>query len=186
MIGRGLRPAEGKSDIVILDHSGGVHRHGRPDDAIEWTLDHDQARINPAHEARVAEHRDPFCECTACGHLRMRGMACDNCGWEPKPYGRDVDYVDQDLVELSSTFNGPTQVDKMAFYAELRGYQKNAKKKDGSSYSQGWAAQQFKKKFGHYPPWDWNNRPTTQPTLATQRWIKSRIIAWAKAQERAT
>ena len=88
MIGRGLRPAEGKSDVIILDHSGGVYRHGRPDDAIDWTLHQDKRASNPAHEARLAEHRDPFCECTACGHLRMRGMACDNCGWEPKPHGR--------------------------------------------------------------------------------------------------
>jgi superfamily II DNA or RNA helicase len=90
MIGRGLRTAPGKSDVIILDHSGGVHRHGRPDDTIEWTLDTDQRASNPAHEARLAEHHDPFCECQACGHLRMRGEGCGNCGWEPKRAGRAV------------------------------------------------------------------------------------------------
>ena len=55
MIGRGLRPAEGKSDIIILDHSGGVYRHGRPDDVIEWVLDTDKRATNRTHEARIAK-----------------------------------------------------------------------------------------------------------------------------------
>ena len=38
MIGRGLRPADGKSDVVILDHSGAVFRHGLPEDRVAWTL----------------------------------------------------------------------------------------------------------------------------------------------------
>jgi DNA repair protein RadD len=183
MIGRGLRPAGGKSDIIILDHSGGVHRHGRPDDAIVWTLETDKRASNPTHEARKtkAGGSDPFCECTACGHLRMKGMGCDNCGWEPKPRGRAVDVVDGDLVELGkATAPAPAFVDKINFHAELRGYQRSARKKDGSPYANGWAAQQFKQKYGHFPPWDWNSKPTLEPTLATLRWIKSRQIAWAK------
>jgi superfamily II DNA or RNA helicase len=179
MIGRGLRPAEGKSDIVILDHSGGVHRHGRPDDAIEWTLEQDNRASNPTHEARLAAHRDPFCECSSCGHLRMRGMACDNCGWEPKPHGRAVEYVDADLVELGKPIAGPSETERKTFYAELRGYQLNARKKDGTLYAAGWAAQQYKQKFGHFPPWAWNNQPTAEPSDATRRWIKSRMIAYA-------
>ena len=30
MIGRALRPADGKPDAIILDHSGAVFRHGLP------------------------------------------------------------------------------------------------------------------------------------------------------------
>jgi DNA repair protein RadD len=180
MIGRGLRPAEGKSDIVILDHSGGVFRHGRPDDAIEWTLDTDRKAANVTHEARVAKSgSDPFCECKGCGALRMKGMACTECGWEPKPYGRDVEVIDGDLVELGKA-NTNSEIDRQAFYQELRGYQQTARKKDGSPYSNGWAAQQFKTKHGHFPPWSWNHQSPLVPSPATLRWIKSRQIAWAK------
>jgi len=179
MIGRGLRPAEGKSDIVILDHSGGVYRHGRPDDTIEWTLDSDRKATNSTHEARVAKNKnsDPFCECTACGHLRMRGMACDNCGWEPKPRGRNVDYVDGDLVPLGES-GIPSNEQKNIFYRELRGFAQTVRRKDGSPYSRGWAAHQFKQKHGHFPPWSWNDEQPLQPSPATCRWIKSRQIAW--------
>jgi DNA repair protein RadD len=53
MIGRGLRPASGKSDVIILDHSGGVHRHGRPDDPIKWTLHADKRAANAAQPRRL-------------------------------------------------------------------------------------------------------------------------------------
>src|SRR5262249_19702382 len=39
MIGRVLRPAPGKTDAIILDHSGAVFRHGFAEDHVEWTLD---------------------------------------------------------------------------------------------------------------------------------------------------
>lgn len=39
MAGRGLRPAPGKSNLILIDHSGAVYRHGLLEDPIEWTLD---------------------------------------------------------------------------------------------------------------------------------------------------
>jgi superfamily II DNA or RNA helicase len=183
MVGRGLRTAEGKTDVIILDHSGGVHRHGRPDDPIEWTLDPDTRATNAAHEARktATDNKDPFVECTACGHLRMRGMACDNCGWKPKPKARAVGYVDQNLIELGKANAAANcEAERLTFYRELRGFQQSARKKDGSPYAPGWAANQYRTKHGHYPPWSWNHQPPIEPSLATRRWIKSRQIAWAK------
>jgi DNA repair protein RadD len=182
MVGRGLRPAPGKSDVIILDHSGGVHRHGRPDDAIVWTLDTDRRASNPTHEARIAEHHDPFCECTACGHLRMRGMACDNCGWEPKRPGRGIDYIDAELVPLGEQRAVPLETERIIFYSELRGYQQTARRKDGTPYSRHWASNQYRTKHGSWPFWSWHDLPPREPSPVTLRWIKSRVIAWAKAR----
>jgi DNA repair protein RadD len=39
MVGRGLRPADGKPHATILDHAGVVETHGFPDDPREWSLD---------------------------------------------------------------------------------------------------------------------------------------------------
>jgi len=182
MIGRGLRPAEGKTDVIVLDHAGGVHRHGRPDDPVEWTLETDRKAINRVQEARIAKAgKDPFCECNACGHLRMRGMACDNCGWSPRVYGRDVDIADGELVELGKS-PGVTINDKIIFYTELRGFQKTARRRDGTPYSTGWAAHKFKEKYHQWLPREWNAQPVCEPSSATARWIKSRQIAWAKRQ----
>jgi len=183
MIGRGLRPASGKSDVIILDHSGGVHRHGRPDDPIEWTLHTDKRAVNAAHAARLQEHREPFCECSACGHLRMRGMACDNCGWEPNPRGEGIAYIDQDLIELGQTQR--SELDRITFYRELRGYQQTARRRDGSQYNPKWPACQFRDKFGSWPPFAWNNHSPLAPTDATLRWIRHRQIAYAKRRAAA-
>jgi superfamily II DNA or RNA helicase len=178
MIGRGLRPAPGKSDVLILDHSGGVHRHGRPDDPIQWTLHADKRAANAAHAARLQEHREPFCECSACGHLRMRGMACDNCGWEPKPRGEGIAYIDQDLIELGQTQR--SELDRITFYRELRGFQHTARRKDGSQYNPKWPACQYRDKFGSWPPFSWNSYPPIEPTPPTLLWIRHRQIAYAK------
>jgi superfamily II DNA or RNA helicase len=116
------------------------------------------------------------------GHLRMKGMACDNCGWEPKPPARAVEYIDGELVELGKPAVVPSDTERKIFYAELRGYQQSARKKDGTPYANGWAANQYRTKHGSYPPWSWNDHPPVTPSPATLRWIKSRQIAWARAR----
>jgi DNA repair protein RadD len=52
MLGRVLRSANGKTDAVVLDHSGAVFRHGLAEDAVEWTLDPDRQAVSIAHESR--------------------------------------------------------------------------------------------------------------------------------------
>jgi DNA repair protein RadD len=178
MIGRGLRTAPDKKDCIILDHAGAVHRHGLPTDPIEWTLHTDKRAANKTHESRKSEYNnDPFCECKKCGHLRQKGFACDNCGYQPKPHGEGIDYIDDHLIEIGQTQR--RELDRQTFYAELRGFQATARKKDGSPYKSSWAANQYKDKHGIYPPWIWNNHAPLPPTPATLRWIQHRRIAFA-------
>ena len=42
--------------------------------------------------------------------------------------------------------------------------------------------QQFRTKFGHFPPWAWNNEAPVEPSLETRRWIRSKQIAWLRAR----
>src|SRR5262249_1833958 len=51
MIGRVLRPAEGKTDAIILDHSGAVFQHGLPEDRVAWTLDPERKATSPHRTA---------------------------------------------------------------------------------------------------------------------------------------
>jgi DNA repair protein RadD len=181
MIGRGFRTAPEKTDCIILDHAGAVRRHGLPTDPIEWSLHTDKRATNRGHEKRKAEYGDdPFCECTACGHLRMRGQACSNCGWKPKPRGQSVDYVDDNLVEIGKTER--QEIDRQTFYLELRGHETTAVTKAGHPYSSGWSYHKYIEKFGTKPPFHWKSLQPLEPSDATQRWIKSKIIAWAKSQ----
>ena len=177
MIGRGLRTADSKSDCIILDHAGSVHQHGLPQDQIVWTLDVDERAENVSQRERTAKvGSDPFCDCPACGAVRMRGMACDSCGWEPGRRGKGIDFADGDLVSIDAPTSdeSASQMERARFYSELLYHQEDR------GYQRGWAAHKFKEKFGHFPPWAWNDLPRIEPSPITARWIRSRLIAYAK------
>src|SRR6516164_9229513 len=76
MIGRVLRPADGKTDAIVLDHSGAVFRHGFVEDRVEWTLDPDRRAESPQHQQRQAVNGSRLVECVQCGSIRVAGEAC--------------------------------------------------------------------------------------------------------------
>src|SRR5215470_1112821 len=85
MVGRVLRPAPGKVDAIILDHSGAVFRHGLPEDHVDWVLDADLGAKNRDHDKRKSETfgGPKLLECTQCGSIREGGKACPCCGFLP-------------------------------------------------------------------------------------------------------
>ena len=178
MIGRGLRTAPDKKDCVILDHSGAVFRHGLPEDHVEWTLDVDRRAVAPAHEKRKRGEEPKLSECPSC-KVVMVAPPCSNCGWQPQRRGRDVDFADGELGLVVGGKAQPQQYsedDRVIFFRQLRSVQQTR------GYKPGWAAHKFKDKFGHFPPWDYNDLPPASPTDATLRWIRSRDIAFAKSR----
>jgi DNA repair protein RadD len=173
MIGRVLRPADGKPDAIVLDHSGAVFRHGLPEDRVEWTLDPDRRATAPEHQKRQSDRESKLLECTQCGTLRIGGKPCPNCGFLPQRPAQYVAHVDGDLgLVKSGRANGVTY-DRthwhamLAYIAAERGYQP------------GWIAHKFKEKFGTFPPWGSTPQPI-EPTREVNSWVRSREIAYAK------
>src|SRR5262249_21577363 len=97
MIGRGLRPAEGKSNCTILDHSGAVYRHGLPEDRVEWPLGTDQRAENPTQAKRDRGDAPKLSECPGCKVMMAAPPPCLHCGWMPQPRARDRDFADGEL-----------------------------------------------------------------------------------------
>jgi len=183
MIGRVLRPAEGKPDAIILDHSGAVFLHGLPEDFVEWTLDPDDRAVAPAHQARLERKIPNLIECTQCSTLRMGGKPCPNCGFLPQRPGKYVAIREGDLglIVNGKVRAGPmTREQRLQFYRELRGFGRahNMRNPDG------WAFHQCQHK-GFKPPWAWRDQPPLEPSLAVASWARSRIIAYAKARDRS-
>lgn len=177
MLGRGLRKADGKTDCLVLDHSGSVRRHGFADDARAWTLDGHHA-IAPAPEASRGEAGEAKCiDCPECSAVFKGTRTCPECGYYLAPRGKMVRTIEGELVEIGATRPEDEQ-ERIAFYLELRGFASERNHKPG------WAAHQFKAKHGQFPPWSWNDFPPAAPGMVTRRWVKSRVIAWRKAQER--
>jgi DNA repair protein RadD len=48
-------------------------------------------------------------------------------------------------------------------------------------YKPGWAAHKYKEKFGAFPPWGSSPQPTP-PSPEVRSWVRSRLIAYAKAR----
>jgi DNA repair protein RadD len=114
--------------------------------------------------------------CPICMFMRPPKLAtCPACGFKPEPKC-DVVNNDGELVEFVSrrVAKEPTEEDRSLFYAELRWMGRER------GYKPGWAAQQFRNRYGHYPPWSWNDMPVHAPSLSTLSWIRSRQIAFAK------
>lgn len=95
--GRALRPLEGKSHAIIIDHVGNVHRHGLPDAYRTWTLNRRDKRAKLDVDGVI-----PVRTCPACtsAYERFR-VACPYCGHKPEPVGRGApELVDGDLAEM--------------------------------------------------------------------------------------
>jgi DNA repair protein RadD len=171
MLGRGLRIAPGKSDCLVLDHAGGVHRFGFVTDSRRWTLEGRYALEPTPRSAKPP--REPK-ECPACHAVFQGTRVCPECGCVLRPAGKLVATIDGILVEIGAGEEPETQ-ERQVFYLELRGYASER------SYKAGWAAHKYRERHGSFPPWSWNDSPPLTPSPTTLRWIKSRQIAFARS-----
>jgi DNA repair protein RadD len=176
MVGRVLRPAPGKPDAIILDHSGAVFRHGLPEDRVDWFLSPDLSARSPDHEARKPEtfSGPKLLDCTQCGTLREGNKACPNCGFLPVRKPQLVICEEGDLALVQNRKPGKTEINAPEWHAMLAAIAKER------GYKPGWASWKFKEKFGRWPPS--RNVIPIEPTLEVRSWVHSRNIAFAKSQ----
>lgn len=145
MVGRALRPYEGKTDTLIIDHSGCVYEHGFPDEAPEWKLTTSEESAIQKKEPEPIEKQPVTCSVCHTVYKPARGFPeCPSCGAIPTKAQQQVHIQQGRLVELVKKEKITTQ-DKVDFYAQLLTYAKT------KNYSRGWADHTYKQKFGHFP-----------------------------------
>lgn len=184
MLGRGLRPASGKSDALILDHAGNVLAHGFASEERHWTLEGTYA-LDPA-KTRTREPAKPKV-CPKCAATFSGSMQCPACGHNLRPPMKMVPTLDGTLVEVGSDlhFRDLAQRDELRETAERREFFRELRAiAEERGYRPGFAAAKFREKHGDWPPYAWRDAEPVEPSLATRRWVKSRAIAWAKSQPR--
>jgi superfamily II DNA or RNA helicase len=170
-IGRGLRPAEGKSELLILDHAGNNLALGTVTDIFHDHLDDGEAgdRKQPYQDDK--EPSKPR-KCQKC-HAIVVGSSyqCPNCGAQ-LPHRSKVETAKGELVEFGS--KKATKDDKQGFYSGLLGlaWERRYGNPDG------WAAHKYREKYGVWPS-GLQKVPVTPSTVVRDFEHKLRL-EWAK------
>lgn len=92
-VGRALRPCEGKSEAIILDHVGNSARFGLPDDHVEWSLQgRTSTRKSSGPGVRI---------CTTCFAANRQGATvCDYCNTPFPVEPRAISAREGELIEI--------------------------------------------------------------------------------------
>lgn len=96
MVGRVLRPAEGKREALVIDHADNWARHGHPTADREWTLEHGAPTERDGGEALK--------NCPQCGFVCPSAtQTCPACGFTWIASERPLpQQVDGRLVEVKA------------------------------------------------------------------------------------
>jgi superfamily II DNA or RNA helicase len=184
MVGRGLRPAQGKDHCLVLDHSGATFQHGFVEDPVRWTLEEDRRAEAPEHLARNQSPSERgLLTCSQCSAVRTAGKPCPECGFMPKRPVEHVKVRDGDLAHLDR--NGRlhlhlySEEDKREFYQGLLYLTLSRGHKPGA------AAYRFKDKFDEFPPRHWQGLEPKEPTPEVAAFDRHCRIRYAKAMQKA-
>jgi DNA repair protein RadD len=199
MVGRGMRPAPGKTDFLLIDHGRVVESLGLPHGLREWTLD-DTRNVNS--EAREQHTRKSTEEkprtCPECRHMWLvseQGEACRECGWVPAPKPKAVAVEAAELGELEWDEQPPMTPhapEVAQFYREAVHWYSGRwpdRWRERPKSGRWWAWSQTRQKFGFaesapMPRGFWDVEPA--PTSAvTSGWLKSQLIRYAKRRRAA-
>jgi len=182
MVGRVLRPAPGKVNAIVLDHSGAVFRHGFVEDRVEWTLDPEKRSESPTHARRLERgYCSRLLECSQCGSIRIAGEACQHCGFLPQRPPKAIVFKDGDLSLVDRQTRIANAQSDPAEWLRWHGMLTSIAAERG--YKSGWVSHKFKEKFGTWPAM--RSVAPIKPSAEVLAWVRSRIIAYAKAKEAA-
>jgi superfamily II DNA or RNA helicase len=169
-MGRVMRPYPGKEYGIWLDHSGNYIRFQEDWDAVHALGVDSLSKEGEKAKKEPTEKQKKDCVCPKCQALMYSNICV--CGYI-RPPKSEVLTVPGEMVEL----NGKTGIEQNRnFFAELRTYAAQ------KGYKSGWAAHKYKERLGVFPPTIWNADSYRQISTTTSQWIRSRMIAYAKAK----
>lgn len=178
IIGRGLRTAEGKDYLLIIDHSSTTLRLGYVTDVDER---HTQLNTGKKQENKPVEKEQPLPkECPKCHFLKpVKVWECPSCGYKPErqPMVSDAEGELRELTRAQKINNKhATPEQKLAFYGELLYYCESRGKK------MGYAANVYRARYGVWPN-KYRDAPMIPTTPETISYIQSHNIRYAKGKQ---
>ena len=177
--GRVLRPYPGKQDCIVIDHAGVVDSLGFVDAEQPWSLD-GKSKIQDRKQSQRKEP-NPIA-CPSCKLTIKPAPTCPGCGQDlAHQLAKAIEAHEAELYEIDRKTKQATAREwsaeqKVRFYAELLGICAER------GYKQGFAARQYRERFGVWPARKVQPAP---PSEATRSWIRHRMIRYAKSREAA-
>jgi len=181
--GRGLRTAPGKTECLILDHSGNCKRFWD-----EWNdffetgaVELDDGKSKKARKKKPVEKEREMAVCPSCAHVHMALPHCPACGHE-YPIRNTVQHVAGTLTELIAGNNRAAQTSELwpqiCYYVQLKPLEADRARKKALAL--------FKQMTGQWPNKEYSAteaKPIGKEVLGK---IKSMNIAYANSlKERA-
>ena len=168
-VGRGMRPAEGKAEVLVIDLVGSLYMHGPPEDIKGWTLEPARPDRRKPVGSNLVKRRGlcPMCK------EEMKTNPCPNCGFRAS-YMAEVRDLEVIGTRIGLVDEVDTELIRVSFYRQLLGIARTYGKKDG------WAAHAYREKYGEFPPFSWKNLGPMEPGPEAQRWARRMFIKWAK------
>lgn len=175
MVGRVLRPSNGKEQALLIDLPGVSYLYGKPNDKRTYSLE----------EGIALDKGTQVFQCQRCGWAQEKPMPkCPRCGFEPVGDPRTPPRIYD--FELAENYMGAATEDKY----QRKELERLVRKADERGWGYYWAAKEFKKLFGVMPSFEGILTPRQKQEeygrllgLAAQRGFKS---GWAYYRYKAT
>ena len=160
MVGRGLRSAPGKENLMILDHVGNVPEHGLPGTDITWhlTTDKDAGRNNSP---------DAIVPCVRCGKILPKSGRCA-CGADKEPRRPRPDHAaptgdiydgggeDRSINLVRMTDDAAAKVRADHSDPRRKEYERLKRVAEKKGIKRGWVAHRYRDKYGEWPKTAWD------------------------------
>lgn len=173
MVGRVLRPADGKDRALLLDHSGSTAILGHPCDDLPLVLDDGKPKTSTDKKIERPERLPK--KCPKCFFMKPAGVhACPSCGFAPERQS-EVIVGAGELVKADRRRSAIVKDAKQHIYSQLLFIERQR------HYKPGWSANQYKSIFSVWPRG--LIEVATAPTVEVLNKVRSNQIAYAKRRE---
>lgn len=158
MVGRVMRPDEGKRDTVVLDHADCTRMHGFVSDPEKYSLSKNEERTKKQLEARKNK------DCPKCSAIvSLFEQACPNCGHLfKKERISEVGYTEEELKQLTpeqiEEIKKKDRADSASSHERQRYFNDLCKTVVEKNYKPNWARMRYMNRFGHWPSWQFGVR----------------------------
>jgi DNA repair protein RadD len=135
-VGRALRPSEGKTAAIILDHVGNVLTHGLPEEYREWSLDGEAKRKKKKKDQEATIR---VTQCMKCYAVHEPAPVCPHCGHIHEVKTKAPEQIEGELSQITEEQKAAMKRERVKEVAKARTLEELERLAEARGYKKGWA-----------------------------------------------